>query len=427
MTEDQKMEVAVFRFGVIGDFVNGSRMTRAEKQRLKQEKCARKWQIPHSEKTRISQNTLERWIRVYTKSGNDLKSLCPKGRSDRGKFRSMDEDTRLSLIGLRKQMPEATVPKLVAEMRDRNLTTPGTELNLSSVYRFLHEQNLMDRAANKPQDRRKFEAEMPNDLWQSDVMHGPRVNVDGKQRKTYLIAFLDDHSRLVPHGRFYLSERLSQYLNALENALSKRGIPRKLYVDNGPAFRSRHLEQVTASLNIVLVRSKPYTPQGRGKIERFFRTVRIRFLSGIKAKTLPEINAAFDRWLEDDYHRRTHGATGMKPFERFVSNMECLRPAPENLREHFRKLARRRVAKDRTIALDGILYEVPAALIGQRVDLLFHPEDPGRIEIRHRQLSYGLVRPVDVHVNSRVRRDKSGHDEQEPENPELGYSGGKLF
>jgi hypothetical protein len=209
--------------------------------------------------------------------------------------------------------------------------------------------------------------------------------------------------------------------------LSKRGIPRKLYVDNGPAFRSRHLEQVTASLNIVLIRSKPYTPQGRGKIERFFRTVRIRFLAGLEAKTLREVNAAFERWLENDYHRRKHGATGMTPFERFVSNMECLRPAPENLREHFRKLARRRVAKDRTIALDGNLYEAPAALIGQRVDLLFHPEDPGRIEIRHRQLSYGFARPVDVHVNSRVRRDKTGHDEQETENPGSKYSGGKLF
>jgi putative transposase len=125
----------------------------------------------------------------------------------------------------------------------------------------------MHAPQKKPTDRRKFEAELPNDLWQSDVMHGPKVHVDGKRRKTYLIAVIDDHSRLICHGQFYLSEKLACYLQALEQALLKRGLPRKLYVDNGPAFRSRHLEQVTASLGIALIHSKPYKPQGRGKID----------------------------------------------------------------------------------------------------------------------------------------------------------------
>jgi transposase InsO family protein len=115
-----------------------------------------------------------------------------------------------------------------------------------------------------PRDRRKFEAELPNDLWQSDVMHGPMVDVDGRMRKSYLIAFIDDHSRLVPYGGFYLSEGLPSYLDALKWALLKRGLCRKLYVDNGPAFRSKHLEYICACLGIALIHSKPYTPQGRG-------------------------------------------------------------------------------------------------------------------------------------------------------------------
>ena len=86
MTEDEKMQIAVFRFSVIGDFVTAIAMSRAEKRRLKREKCARKWQIPFSEKTRISPGTIDRWCRVYRNSGGDLKSLYPQDRSDNVKI-----------------------------------------------------------------------------------------------------------------------------------------------------------------------------------------------------------------------------------------------------------------------------------------------------------------------------------------------------
>jgi transposase InsO family protein len=177
----------------------------------------------------------------------------------------MDEETALALIGLRKELPKATVPTLIETMEKRRLVSPGVRLNLSTGSRFLHHHNLMNPAQGKPVDRRKFEVELPNDLWQSDAMHGPRVEVDGRMRKSYLLAFLDDHSRLVPHAQFYLSERLACYLDALEQALLKRGLPRKLYLDNGPAFRSKHLEHVSASLGIALIHASPYKPQGREK------------------------------------------------------------------------------------------------------------------------------------------------------------------
>lgn len=264
MTEEEKMQVALFRFGVICDFVNGTKLLPGEKTRLLREKCARKWQIPFSEKTRIGRSTILRWVRLYNASGSKLGSLYPGDREDRGQSRAMDEETCLALIALRARMPAVPVVHLIREMETRNLVTPGITINPSTIYRFLHRQDLMSPVEKTPQDRRKFEAEIPNDLWQSDVMHGPMVKVDDKMRKSYLIAFIDDHSRLVPYGRFYLSEGLFSYLDALKWALLTRGLPRKLYVDNGPAFRSRHLEYICASLGIALIHSKPYTPQGRG-------------------------------------------------------------------------------------------------------------------------------------------------------------------
>ena len=422
MTEEEKKQVATFRFGVICDFVNGSGRSPGEKSYLLKEKCSRKWQIPFSQKTRISRSTLLRWVKLYRAGGGKLESLYPSSRQDRDKSRAMDEETCLSLSSLRKRMPTLPVLHLIKEMEAQKLVTPGIQLSASTVYRFLHRQNLMNPVERLPADRRKFEAELPNDLWQSDVMHGPMVEAGGKLRKSYLIAFIDDHSRLVPYGRFYFSEGLESYLDALKWALLKRGLPRKLYVDNGPAFRSRHLEYITASLGIALIHSKPYTPQGRGKIERFFKTVRSGFLTGFKGKTIDHINEAFETWLTDSYHQRTHGGTGQSPFERFTAHTQCLRSAPENLRDYFRKTASRRVGKDRTIVLNDRLYEGPVSLIGQKVELLYHTDTPDQIEIRYNQQSYGIAHPVDLHVNCRVKRDKNGNPQMQSDH----YRGGKL-
>jgi transposase InsO family protein len=427
MTEDEKMQVAVFRFGVISDFVTGVQMSRAEKRRLMRDKCARKWQIPLSEKTRLSLGTIGRWCRLYKDSNGDLKSLYPKDRCDQGKSRAMDEDTCLSLIELKLEIPALTVPQLIEQMNQQNRVSPGIVLNNSTVYRFLHQQNLIHPQVKRPVDRRKFEAQLPNDLWQSDVMHGPKVDVSGKMRKSYLIAVIDDHSRLITHGQFYLSEALVCYLDAFENALAKRGLPRKLYVDNGAAFRSRHLEYICASLAIALIHSKPYKPQGPGKIERFFKTVRGQFLPGFKGQTLNELNEAFDGWLDNIYHQRKHSSTHQSPFERFTANLHCLRAAPDNLYDYFRKVARRKVNKDRTITLNGHLLEGPVALIGKRVELLYHQSHPEQVEVKYQNKSFGMLYPVDLNVNCRIKRDKNNNPQIHVNTEPGQYGGGKLW
>jgi hypothetical protein len=259
-------------------------------------------------------------------------------------------------------------------------------------------------------------------------MHGPDVYVEGKKRKSYLIAIIDDHSRLIPHAEFYLSEGIDSYLDALEQAFLKRGLPRKLYVDNGPAFRSRQLEYITASLGVSLIHARPYKPQGKGKIERWFRVVRTSFLSMIRDPLkLWELNEWLTGWIEEEYHRRRHGSTGQSPFQRFTANMECLRPAPDDLRDYFRKVARRKVAKDRSITFEGKLYEAPVSLIGKQVELLYHENDPDYIEIKWNNESYGIVRPVDVHVNCRVKRDENNMNDVIITTDGSGYKGGNLL
>jgi transposase InsO family protein len=426
MDEEQKKQIAVFRFGVIADFVTGQRLPRPERQRLLAEKCARKWTIPFTHRSRIGKSTVRDWIARYRAGGQRLEALYPKERSDGGRSRSIDEETAASLIQLRKEMPTATVASLIEAMHRRGLVEPGTVLASTSVWRFLTRHGLMARSAAPAVDRRKFEAELPNDIWQSDVMHGPHVRVEGRRRKTYLIAFIDDHSRLVPHAAFYLSENLEAFLEGFEQALLKRGLPRKLYVDNGSAYRSRHLEHICAQLAIAMIHAKAYQPQGKGKIERFFRTVRMQYLPTLPPETsLDRLNHAWQNWL-CAYHQRRHSATGKSPWQRFADHMHCLRTAPENLKDHFRIVARRRVAKDRSVTLDGRLYEAPVALIGKRIDLFYHQNDPGRVEARLNHQSYGFLRPVDLAVNCRVKRDRN-HNTQIETEPRPTPKAGKIW
>jgi transposase InsO family protein len=406
MEDEQKDKIALFRYGVISELVGATRLDYGDAEELIRQLASRRWDIPGSLRTSISASTLRRWVRLYERSGRDYRSLTPTRRSDRGKCRVVDQETVLSLVKLKKANPGMTVRQLLSRMAELDLVLPEYHLSQSTAYRLLKAEGLTVRHPVDKTDRRRYEAEDPNDLWQSDVMHGPTVLVQGKLRKVYLIVFLDDHSRLIPHGEFYTSEGIDCYLDALRQALLKRGLPRKLYVDNGAAFRSHHLEKVCASLGISKYHAQPYTPQGKGKVERFFRTVRMQFLPAFCGKTLDDLNQAFDVWLNEEYHRRKHSSTGEPPLERFSQHLELVHRPPRDLEDHFRKEARRRVTRDRVVSLDGRQYEAPATLIGEHVVLLYHERDPDHVEVICKGKSHGMLRLLDLHINCSVSREK---------------------
>jgi transposase InsO family protein len=432
MDEEIKKQVAVFRFGVIADLVTGGKLDRGEAARLIREKSERRWEIPDTNRTRISQSTIAHWIRLYRRKGCKLDALYPQSRGDEGLTRSLDSETAEALIKLRGELPRAPIPRLIEELRRRRIVGPQEPLFPSAVYRFLHRQGLMHPQGPPAVDRRRFEAESPNELWQADALHGPMATVSDHRRKTYLIAFIDDHSRLIPHGQFYLSEGVSSYLDCLRQALLKRGLPRRIYVDNGSALRSHHLEQVCASLGIALIHSRVREPAGRGKIERVFRTVRGNFLSAFQEGSLEGLNQDFSSWVDTWYHTRIHGTTHETPMARFSKGLECIRPAPRALEDHFRAVARRRVERDRAVVFQNRLYEAPVSLIGKRVSLLYHEHDLHRIEICYEGRSYGFLVSTDLVVNTRVRRDRPQEgtphrkNPEPPEPPPPPITGGKL-
>jgi hypothetical protein len=265
----------------------------------------------------------------------------------------------------------------------------------------------------------------------SDVMHGPVVTAEnGRKRKSYLIGLLDDATRIVPYAAFALSENTAAFLGVLQQALLRRGVPKRLYVDNGAAYRSNHLSLVCAKLGITLIHARPYQPQAKGKQERWFRTVRMQLLPTLGAADLLSLEALNRRlwaWVEGEYHMSPHrGLDGITPLDRWTMAASEIRlVSPEcDLDELFLFELKRRVQRDRTVSLHGVVYEVDASLVGETVSLRFDPSRRGRpVDVYFKGRKVEQAKRVDLYANCFVRRDhttKALHPDQRLDDPPAG-------
>ena len=420
--KDKNMEIATFRFGVISEFVIGVHLDYGEKEKLYQEKSSKSYNIPHSSNSRIAKSTLKKWVLNYKRSGCKIEGLMPSSRKDSGNFKSIDEALQVAIKSIKNEKPDLTGVALVNELRHRKYIKVSDKINLSTLYRFLKKYELERPKILK--DRRSFEAGSPNELWQSDVLHGPMVQgKNNKKSKAYLIAILDDNSRLIPHAQFYLSEKLQDFKDCLKNGIEKRGLPQKLYIDNGSCYKALNLEQVTASLGIGIIHTPPYVPQGRGKIERWFRYVRENFIPSCpKELTLDILNELLNDWV-NKYHNKIHSTTKQTPLNKYQSNMKCVRPAPKELLNYFRFIQFRLVKKDRSFRLNGRYFEASIDLIDKRVELKYHIDSPDEVEMFVDGRSYGMATILDRNVNFKIGRNNknSTGNSTKPVNP------GELF
>lgn len=439
MTVDKElaMRVATFRFGIISEFVTGVRLKYGEKERLLAEKAVRSYEIPGSLQTRISRSVMLTWIAAYRKGGLRIEALCPKEREDKGHFRTLGTAVRMEIKRLKLENPYYTVPVILKKLRHAKVVAADEAINKATIYRFIRKE-CQDLRPNDGEDRRRFEAEHSNDIWQCDVLHGPMVQVDGSKtlKKAYLLAIIDDHSRFMVHAAFYPSETFETLKSALHEAVSRRGIPKKFYVDNGSCYRADDLERILACLGVALSHSRPYKPQGRGKIERWFKNIRDSFLPMLPTEvlSLTEINERLADFI-DEYNNRLHSSIDSTPYGRYCRDLSCIRPAPDRLMDYFRIHEYRRVKKDRTVQLHGRVFEVSAKLIDKTVDLLFHASEPCDIEVKYQGASYGKAVAVNLIANARGGREwradaKSMETSEQPEAHPLTpppIRGGTLF
>jgi putative transposase len=400
---DTKAEkIALFRYGLIAPLVLEP-LPRGELTRRAQEIAARHYDIPTSERTSVSVDTLQDWALRYRTGG--FEALAPKPRQDRGQSRAITPQLADLIERLKRENPHRTGTTLLRELA---LSSGQNEpaISASTLYRFLKQRGLSERQLLAPPAHKKFEAELSNQIWQSDMLYGPYVQrPGGGKRQAFLHAILDDASRLIPHAQFYSDQGLDTFLDCLRQAIAARGLPVRLYVDNAKVYRSLQLARIAASLGILIVHTPPYQPQGRGKIERYFRSVREQFLANLDRKqtlSLEDLNERLWAWIDNAYHRSEHSALSTTPLLRWQRDIEHIRPLPPStdLRRLFFHRLDRVVRRDCTFLLHNRFYEAPAHLAGETIEARFDPLDPATVEIYFQGQPQGTARLVDPVVNA---------------------------
>jgi len=303
-------------------------------------------------------------------------------------------------------VPARSVRKIIQIMEAHKMIPLG-EIKPSTLARQFHAHGL-DRKTLSRQRRgktfRRFEAERPNQIWQSDILYGPYLpdpNQPEKNKRTYLVAFLDDFSRLVPHAEFYWDEKFPTLENTFKIAMLKRGLPEVIYVDNGKVYHARRLDAVCAALGIRKISCQPYSPEGKGKVERFFRTVREDFFEEpeiSKIQTLPEINKLFWAWLEVDYQQRVHSSIGVAPLQRWRDHIgNYLRTVGEKeLVELFLWQVNRTVNKVGLVSVQGIEFEVETMLHNRKVEVRYNPFDLSCVHVYYQGRFFQKARPAKI-------------------------------
>ena len=422
---ERAREIALFRYSLVQEVIS-PHLTAAQRGRRVRELAAMTHPGPDGTEVRVSCQTISRWKRYYLAGG--FEALVPSPRQ--ATPRTPGEVLTLA-AALKRENPQRTAAQVQRILRAQSGWAPS-DRTLQRLFTRL-ELNRPPADPGQQQVFGRFEATRPNELWTGDALHGPVIG----GRKTYLFCFIDDHSRAVMGARWAFHEDVVRLAAALRPALAVRGVPESAYVDNGSAFVDAWLLRACAVLGIKLVHSRPGRPQGRGKIERFFRTVRSQFLveitgrdagegpaAGTAVADLAGLNRLFAAWVQASYHRAKHSETGEPPLARWEAGVPgpLPLPSPAQLREAFLWSERRTVKKTATVSLHGNLYQVDASLARCVVELVFDPFDLTSIEVRHKGQPAGNAVPFVIgrHRHAKTRAG-DGQQRAEPEPTGIDY------
>jgi transposase InsO family protein len=418
--KDHAEAVALFRSEIVGALTRRE-LDRGELSQALVELSQQRFRPPGAKTTKAySVATLERWYYAY-KSGN-LEALRPAPRSDRGRCRELSEAQRKLLAAIREEHPSASVPVILRTLVAEGRLEAGA-ISASSVRRFYQEQGL-DRLSlrsgnsGRAKIRLRWQAERPGALWHADVCHGAAILVDGKSQPVRIHGILDDASRYILALAAHHTEREIDMLGLMVRAVRKHGPPDALYLDNGSTYRGQTLSLACARMGTALIHAKPYDAPARGKMERFWRTLREGCLDFIGSLgSLHELNVRLWAFIDEHYHRAPHGGLlGKSPAAVYEETPRPVDAFDDGmLRKALTVHARRRVRRDSTLPMDGADWETDLHFLAGRLvtvsRCLIDPTEPPWIEHEGR---VHLLHPVNPKANAQKLRSKSCLDTAHP-------------
>jgi transposase InsO family protein len=390
---EDKNENLVKRFEMIAPLLNKD-LDQFERRRLRARIL---------ETSGISARSLRRYIQQYREQG--YKSLSHTERKDKGKLRSVPEVAVDEAVKLRQELPTRSVRRIIEILEGEKLVKPG-EVSRTSLNRRLAQRGYgaaqlrAKRKATKPAGR--FERRQRNSLWQADLKFGPVVDVNGRMKKTYLMALIDDKTRMIMHSEFYESQRLPILEDCFRKALLKFGKPVDVLVDNGKIFVSKWFRLACAYFGIRHIRAMPYAPETKGKLEKYNQTVD-QFLDEFSlepVQTLAVLNKKFSVWMEEGYTYSLHGALKIEerdprtgrllssrertPYQAYVEDHAKITYVSSiNCREAFLWEVTRTADNSGCVSLSGVIFDVGKALARKRVSIRYDPFDISVVEVWH--------------------------------------------
>lgn len=413
--------VALFRLSVLGPLASRDYLGHGELKLILAQLAAQPYNIPGTRRRFLSEKTIEAWYYEWKRDGVD--GLTPKLRKDRGSCK-LDTHLQAQILIAKRDNASRSLDELIRLLEVEGIVALG-QLKRSTVHRLLKQHGLSKPAATdgQPIERRSYEAQYAGDIWYGDVMHGPKTTINHQLRKTYLVSLMDDASRLICHSAFCPGETALDIEHVLKQALLKRGLPKKLVIDNGSAYRAASLQGICARLNIQLVYCRPYEPEGKGKLERWHRVIRQQFVTELHSghlQNLDTLNQALWAWVDKVYHVREHSAlntTPLKRWQRDIETMRSLGPFAHQIDALFYHRHVRKVRKDGTVSMEGRLFEVDYLLVGRKVHLVVDPHSQTVVGVESTEGEpLGQATLLDKLENCHRHRQRATNDEQTDNN-----------
>jgi transposase InsO family protein len=356
--------------------------------------------------------TISTWLYRYKISG--ITGMQIKSRSDKGQPRKTSPEELLEAINQalphfrEKHYNKSDIYRFCIEkgLLRKEQIAPTT------FYRYINENELLKEGDVSDNKRRlAFAMQYANELWQGDSLYGPFVKDNtGRMIQSRLIAFLDDASRVLCHGEFFFQENTDALITALKAAFYKRGVPEQMYVDNGGIYTSQEITLICARVGCILRHAPVRDGSAKGKIERFFRTVREQFLSRqLDLSSLTVLNKQFTLWVEDEYNSSSHSSLGMKPIDRFALDLKRIKflPPSQVTDELFYTEDERQVKKDNTFSFKSIRYEAPVNLQGKTIQIRFSRTTTHPVIIYYKGQRMGEAKELNLIANGQLRRGNS--------------------
>lgn len=378
MSEDKDEKIALFKYRIIASVLNEQGVGQMEYFKKMSE---REHDVPYLGIKKYQVPTFKSWLRAYRAGG--FEALKPNTRSDKGTSRKIDKALGDTIKEKVEYFPCLSLAAIYRLLIAEGQIMPAS-IDEGTLRKYVKDNNL--KISPQPVPRKKYEKEHINELWIADSMHGPYLH-EKTRRQTFLISIIDDCSRVIVGARFFFQENSINLQVILKEALSRFGLPKVLYCDNGSIFISSHLQLACARLGIALVHSRPYDSPSRGKIERYHRTIRQKFLPLLDLTPidcLDDLNASFSPWLDKDYHRNFHTGIKSKPLDKWMDDLKntpIKRISSHELDLAFYMTIQRKVKNDSTVSVNGTLYETPPKFIGKKIQIRYPLDKPQQMHL----------------------------------------------